>query len=107
MSSHCLLNNPERLKVVFALLFSCFPTVARAERLPLKVYTTADGLPRDQINRIVRDSHGFLWLCTVEGLARFDGYSFTNYTTDQGLPGRNVTDLVETRSGAYWVATSA
>jgi ligand-binding sensor domain-containing protein/signal transduction histidine kinase len=77
----------------------------RAEQLPIKTYTTADGLPRDQINRIVRDSHGFLWFCTPEGLARFDGYTFTNYTTDQGLPNRNVNDLLETRSGVYWLAT--
>ena len=77
-----------------------------AEQLPIKTYTTADGLPRDQINRIVRDSHGFLWFCTPEGLSRFDGYTFTNYTTEQGLPHRNVNDLLETRAGIYWIATS-
>jgi ligand-binding sensor domain-containing protein/signal transduction histidine kinase len=69
------------------------------------VYTTADGLARDQINRIVRDSHGFLWFATEEGLSRFDGYKFTNYTTDQGLPHRTVNDLLETRDGTYWIAT--
>src|SRR5229473_1815205 len=70
---------------------------SRAEQLPFKNYTTADGLVRDQINRIVRDSHGFLWFCTREGLSRFDGYRFTTYTTDQGLPPRSVNDLLETR----------
>jgi DNA-binding NarL/FixJ family response regulator len=69
------------------------------------VYTTADGLARDEINRIVRDSHGFLWFATAEGLSRFDGYRFTNYTTDQGLPHRSVNDLLEARDGTYWVAT--
>src|SRR5260370_24140195 len=82
------------------------PATARAEQLPLKLYTTADGLARDGINRIVRDSRGFLWFCTEEGLSRFDGYTFTNYTTDQGLPHRNVIDLLEAHSGVYWVATS-
>lgn len=81
------------------------PAARRAERLPLKSYTTADGLARDQINRIVRDSRGFLWFCTPEGLSRFDGYRFTNYTLASGLPHRSVRDLLETRSGAYWVAT--
>src|SRR5438445_6447031 len=106
---------PDRCKSLSCLLRLAWCTallvassqVVLAERLPIKTYTTADGLPRDQINRIVRDSHGFLWFCTFEGLSRFDGYGFTNYTTDQGLPGRNVTDVIETRSGAYWVATSA
>src|ERR1051325_10851091 len=77
-----------------------------AERLAIKTYTTADGLARDQIDRIVRDSHGFLWFCTSEGLSRFDGYQFINYGTDQGLPNRQVNDFLESRGGIYWVATS-
>src|SRR5262245_36700092 len=78
---------------------------ASSERLPIKVYTTVDGLPRDHINRVVQDSKGFLWFCTSEGLSRFDGYKFSNYTTDQGLPSRQVNDFLETRNGTYWVAT--
>ena len=79
--------------------------LVRAERLPIKTYTTADGLARDQASRIVRDSEGLLWFCTVEGLSRFDGYKFTNYGIDQGLPNRQVNDFLETRGGVYWVAT--
>ena len=82
-----------------------FPSLVAAEQLPIKIYTTAEGLAQDNVNRIVRDSLGFLWFCTSEGLSRFDGYQFTTYTTDQGLPDRRVYDLLETRSGTYWVAT--
>src|SRR5262249_49329092 len=77
-----------------------------AERLPIKTYTTADGLARDTINRIVQDSKGFLWFCTSEGLSRFDGYKFTNYGTDDGLPGGQVYDFLQARNGFYWVATN-
>lgn len=87
------------------LLFALCAPVCLAERLPLKPYTTADGLASNVINRIVRDSHGYLWFCTDEGLSRFDGYGFTNYGTDQGLPHRIVNDLLETPEGDYWVAT--
>src|SRR5712692_8450044 len=86
-------------------LLLCMCLTTRAERLPLKAYTTADGLPHNVINKIVRDSRGFLWFCTADGLSRFEGYTFTNFGTDQGLPHANVTDLLETRSGEYWVAT--
>lgn len=79
--------------------------VALAERLPLKSFSTADGLPHNEINKIVRDSRGFLWLCTSEGLSLFDGYGFRNYGTAEGLPHAVVTDILETRSGDYWVAT--
>ena len=78
---------------------------AGAERLPIRTYTTTDGLAHNAINRIVRDSRGFLWFCTDEGLSRFDGYAFTNFGTDQGLPHASVNDLLETRSGEYWLAT--
>ena len=90
-----------------AVVLLCWSVSARAEHLPLKIYTTADGLPHNEINRIVRDSRGFLWFCTRDGLARFDGYAFTSYGMEQGLPSANVADLLETRDGRYWVATAA
>jgi len=75
-------------------------------QLPVRVYTTADGLPSNRINKIVLDSRGYLWFCTQEGLSRFDGYTFTNYGTQQGLPPRGINDLLETRNGEYWIATT-
>src|SRR5579872_2734485 len=89
-----------------ALLLLCtIASLGRAERLPVKTYTTADGLAHNSVHRIVRDSRGFLWFSTAEGLSRFGGYSFNNYGTAEGLPNPNVYDLIETRSGVYWVAT--
>jgi ligand-binding sensor domain-containing protein/signal transduction histidine kinase len=84
-----------------------FTASSRAERPPFKVYTTAEGLAHDSVNKIVRDSRGFLWFCTAEGLSRFDGYRFKNYTQDQGLPHRNINDFLEARDGTYLIATSA
>ncbi len=77
-----------------------------AQQLPVRTYTTGDGLPRDLILRIVRDSHGFLWFCTGDGLSRFNGSEFTSYGVEQGLPHPVINDLLETRSGVYWVATN-
>ena len=56
----------------------------RAEQLPIRTYTTADGLARDSIHRIVSDPLGYLWFCTSDGLSRFDGYEFVNYSVAQG-----------------------
>ena len=89
-----------------ALCLCVWPSLASAERLPVKRYTAADGLARDYIMRIVRDARGFLWFCTSEGLSRFDGYRFANYGVEQGLPGRVVHDVLATRGGVYWVATN-
>jgi ligand-binding sensor domain-containing protein/two-component sensor histidine kinase len=79
---------------------------SRAEQLPIKSYTTADGLIREYIDCIVPDSHGFLWFCTPEGLSQFDGYNFVNYGPEQGLPQAAILTLLEGRDGTYWVGTS-
>ena len=80
--------------------------VSHGEKLPVRAYTTADGLPSSQVLCNRKDSHGFLWFCTLEGLSRFDGYTFTNYKVDQGLPDRAISDFLETRHGEYWVGTA-
>jgi signal transduction histidine kinase/ligand-binding sensor domain-containing protein len=80
-------------------------TAVDADTLPLKSYTTSDGLAHDRVDRIVRDSRGFLWFCTAEGLSRFDGYEFKNYTQDDGLPHRAISDMLETSSGELWLGT--
>ena len=93
----------------FALLSAlCLASAtARAEQLPLKTYTTAEGLPSDRIECILADSHGFLWLGTGDGLARFDGYGFRNLGPSEGLPPGPVSALIETRDGTFWIGTAA
>lgn len=86
------------LLVVFTKVFG--------EQPSYKIFTTEDGLAHDSINQIVRDSRGFLWFCTSEGLSRFDGRRFTNFTQDAGLPHRNVLAFLEMRDSTYLVGTS-
>lgn len=80
---------------------------AAAEQLPLKNYTTADGLASDLVQCILSDSHGYLWFGTADGISRFDGYGFTNMSVADGLPGANVHAIIEARDGTYWAATNA
>lgn len=90
----------------FALIILLCTFASKAERLPIKTYTVADGLLRDQISRIRQDSRGFLWFCTGEGISRFDGAGMTNFTVADGLPNRNVNDFLETKNGTIYIATN-
>jgi len=51
------------------LLVAAAPVCLMAELLPIRAYSTADGLAGDRIDCIVPDSRGFIWFCTPEGLS--------------------------------------
>jgi signal transduction histidine kinase/ligand-binding sensor domain-containing protein len=89
----------------FLCLIVAIAAAGRAEHLPLRAWTTADGLAHNHINRIRQDSRGFLWFGTDEGLSRFDGSEFVNYTVRDGVPHPWVNDFLETHDGEYWIAS--
>ena len=66
-----------RLIISFAVVLSASPIFA--ERLPLKIYTSADGLGSSFVSFLMRDQRGFMWFCTRDGLSRFDGARFVTY----------------------------
>ncbi|MBP9143619.1 MAG: hypothetical protein KBI44_03970, partial [Thermoanaerobaculia bacterium] len=71
---------------LLAALSFVLALAARAERLPVKLYDTSDGLAGDAVQNLFRDSRGFLWIATSSGLSRFDGQIFRNYEGAEGLP---------------------
>ncbi len=82
------------------------PLLIYAEQLPVRTYTVADGLAHDKIQQIFRDSHGFLWFSTYDGLSRYDGSHFTNYGVKEGLPLAYTNGITEGHDGIYWIATN-
>jgi len=90
------------LLVVAMLAATCAPGV----ELPVKLYTTAEGLISNRVGPVFSDSRGFLWFGTEDGLSRFDGSRFVNFGTEQGLPYPVVTWVLEVRDGIFWVATN-
>src|SRR6266849_3301335 len=76
-------------------------------QLPLRRYSTAEGLASNAVYSIASDSRGFLWFATAEGLSRFDGYGFANQTQSTGLPHVAVRQVLIGRHGNYWLATPA
>lgn len=87
----------------FALVALVCP--ARAERLPITTYTTANGLACNQVNAVAQDRRGFLWIATDDGLSRFDGRTFQTFTRADGLPDERINAVAETASGELWIGT--
>ena len=45
-------------------------------------YDISNGLPHNEINDIIKDKNGFVWIATENGLSRFDGYNFVNFNSE-------------------------
>lgn len=69
---------PFSLFFTFALPFSQL----FSQSDPSKILTTADGLPSSTIIEIVQDKTGFVWIATIDGLARYDGQKFKIFRND-------------------------
>lgn len=67
-------------RVLLCLLaLALCPSMGEAQTYSYTQYRTAQGLPADKVNTVTRDRIGFLWVATDNGLARYDGRSFTAY----------------------------
>ena len=43
------------------------------------LFDISSGLPHNEINDIVKDQQGYIWIATDNGLSRFDGFNFINF----------------------------
>ncbi|WP_420458146.1 two-component regulator propeller domain-containing protein [Neolewinella sp.] len=97
-----------RLLLCYAL--ACGLT-ANAQEFPshLRYLTTDDGLSQNTVDYVFRDSQGFMWFATWNGLCRYDGYQFRVYKADgtaDGLPSNFVHTLAEDSSHHLWIGTT-
>jgi signal transduction histidine kinase/ligand-binding sensor domain-containing protein len=89
-----------------ALTASLCAAPVLAERLLIRTYSVDDGLPADQVACLVTDRAGFFWICTNNGLARFDGSRFVTFGTAHGLPDPVINHFLHDSHGHRWVATN-
>ena len=70
-------------------------------------WTADDGLPQNSVYGIVQTGDGYLWLATVDGLARFDGVRFTvfNRSNSPGIVNNRFISLFEAADGDLWAGT--
>ena len=74
----------QKLYLLFILLYIAFPINSNAQER-LRHYTMEDGLPASGAYFIHEDFDGYIWVCTGNGLARFNGYEFELYKKGNGL----------------------
>ena len=94
-------------RLLLALIF--LPLLAQAviPDIRFRRLDTRDGLSNSQVNCILRDSRGYVWLPTPFGLCRYDGYRFrTFYSFERDtttLRSNRVTSIMEAYDGRLWL----
>ena len=73
-------------------------------------YGLEEGLSQETILTLLKDSSGFLWIGTQDGLNRFDGDSFTVYKNIQedslSIVDNYITVLLEHSNKTIWIGTA-
>ncbi|GAB7080625.1 hypothetical protein JCM14635_22980 [Megalodesulfovibrio paquesii] len=94
------------LSTVFPSPALGLPENLRFERLGLE-----QGLSQSSVLCSIKDSQGFLWFGTYDGLNRYDGLDFRIYrsrdASGRGLSDDGIRSLAMAQDGTIWVATSA
>ncbi len=68
----------------------------------------SEGLSHNHTTSVIRDTMGFLWVGTTDGLNRYDGYSFKVYrrtSNPNSLSNNFIQDLFLDSRGILWIGT--
>lgn len=71
--------------------------------------TAANGISQSEVYTFLEDRNGFMWIGTLDGLNRYDGYSFEIFNTDRtisnSLSNNTIRSLAEDQYGRIWIGT--
>jgi ligand-binding sensor domain-containing protein/signal transduction histidine kinase len=72
-----------------------------------QVWTVGDGLPDNSVTSIAQTPDGYLWVGTINGLARFDGVRFVTFNPENtpALKHARVDKLFLDKQGTLWINT--
>lgn len=96
------------LFLIFLFFLSDVQVKAYKINLRVQHYTTEEGLSQNYIECIHKDSRGFIWVGTWNGLNRFDGYKFITYHPQKGKNSVSdgfINSIAEDKDGNLWIAT--
>ena len=109
--------------LVFILFFSLLGTIDAFGGDPLipsdgnmivpnvlfKRFFSSNGLPDERIRSIFQDHNGYLWIGTMNGICRYDGFSFKNFfktKNDNSISGNWAYTITEDAAHNIWIGTN-
>ena len=97
------------LKIILLSILILCSSFSQTDEYIFKQLTDADGLSQSTIFAMIQDRDGYLWLGTIDGLNRYDGYEFRVYVNDasnaSSISDNFISALYEDSDGFIWVGT--
>jgi two-component system sensor histidine kinase ChiS len=97
------------LALALVAVLSVFSIHSSANNLRFEHVITAENLAIAETNVIFQDSLGYMWFGGGDGLAKYDGHSFTLFQYDsrdhESISHNFVWDIIEDHKQRLWVAT--
>ncbi len=89
-----------------------FPVTAQSPNLYFQHLNSSDGLSNNRVNCIIQNKQGYLWIATLDGLNRYDGYNFKifkSHPEDQNIHqirNNRILKLYEDKKGNIWMGAN-
>jgi ligand-binding sensor domain-containing protein/signal transduction histidine kinase len=95
------------LLIIYLPVFGLDPTIP-INKYKHEVWSSREGLPQNSVKAIIQTRDGYLWLGTNNGLARFDGKTFTVFDNESSpsINSTYINALLEDGEGALWIGTN-
>jgi len=99
------------IRGIFVLLLGYVQVQGQSEKpeLSFRRLTTADGLSQNTVTCVLKDSQGYMWFGTWDGLNKYDGYNFTAYRSivddTTSISSNRIVSMLEDRDHTLWIAT--
>ena len=101
----------QKIYLAFLLFISAFAADLFSQSLNFNNLSVKNGLSNNKVVAIIQDKSGFIWLCTEDGLNRFDGYDFKIYRNNpedsNSISDNNIWSLFEDEDGYIWAGTKS
>lgn len=109
-------NNPTKYRHLLKSFFCFFtivllvsPSYLFSQLIDFQHFNSNHGLSENTVTSITQDELGFVWIGTMDGLNRFDGYNFKIYklnaARENSLRNNFITSLLNDSEGILWVGT--
>lgn len=96
--------------LIFSIGSSCFAQNLNDKIFKAEVFSSENGLSSSRVTVNFVDSRGYLWVGTVDGLHRYDGYDFIVFKYEPGdtlsISNNYISCIEEDKNGDLWIGTN-